>query len=92
MIYDHVLEEVKAEINRQDDQWGGADHDDRHTLEEWVCLMTRHLGLSCDDGVPSSSQRFRKQFIRLAALAMQAVGSIDRKGGKIIAPKSDKGY
>lgn len=37
-----VLDEVRAERARQDEQWGGAQHDDDHTLDTWWDFLEKH--------------------------------------------------
>jgi len=37
-----VLDEIRAERERQDAQWGGAQHDDDHTLEIWWDFLEKH--------------------------------------------------
>ena len=37
-----VLHDVWIERERQDIKWGGADHDDHHTMDEWRELIIGH--------------------------------------------------
>lgn len=83
MTQKRILAEVAEERTWQDSRWGGAEHDDRHTPAEWVALLARHLGLAVDDGGETTDpERFRRQMIRLAALAVAAAESFDRLTGR----------
>jgi hypothetical protein len=82
-----VIGEVVTERQRQDARWGGAYWDDSHSTNDWLAIMVRHLGLAGNDGdtmIPSGADmvRYRRQMIRVAALAVAAVESIDRLRGK----------
>lgn len=80
MSRESILAEVSAERSRQDKLFGGPDHDAQHTPAEWVSLITRHLGLSVDDGTISGDpERYRRQMIRVAALAVAALEALERK-------------
>ena len=79
---DGISREISLERLAQDHLWGGPAQDDRHTEAEWVALLARHLGLAVDDGSGVSAERFRKQLVRVAALAVAAVESWDRLRGK----------
>jgi len=41
---EHVLAGVLMERMRQDDIWGGADHDDTHTDEDWAMILASVCG------------------------------------------------
>ena len=38
-----VYEAIRAERARQDEQWGGPDHDDDHGGEDWIEFINRFL-------------------------------------------------
>ena len=69
-----IWEEILRERKRQDEQWGGPDHDDRHFQEDWCEFI-------CDfanaDRGPILG--FRGRMVRVAALAIAAIQSQDRK-------------
>ena len=82
-----VLDEVSKERAIQDAQWGGAAHDDKHTEPEWIAILARHLGLAANDEAEEEPTRFRRQMVRLAAVAVAAVEAFDRaKGSKVAGP------
>jgi hypothetical protein len=70
-----VLADVARERDYQDRQWAGAEHDDAHTDNDWwqyICYQYVHRMRSSP----------RERFIKIAALAVAAVESIDRKNAK----------
>lgn len=79
MMRQAIFDEINAERVTQDSQWGGPSHDDGHTLNEWIAIIVRHVGLAASDGGDEVAKRFRRQMIRVAALAVAAVESLDRK-------------
>ncbi len=69
-----VLMEVLAERARQDKLWGGPDHDDGHPFGDWLDFIQLQLsGLFGGDGSA------RGRLIKIAALAIAAVESMDRQ-------------
>lgn len=77
-----ILREVSEERNEQVRAHGWTEEiDDHHTIPEWVALITRHAGLAVDDGDPAASpaHRFRRQMVRVAALAVAALEAADRR-------------
>lgn len=71
---DTILNEVKAERVAQDAQWGGPDHDDEHTAQEFICFIEAQLR-KCDRGTGPDT---RERLIKVAALAVAAVQMMDR--------------
>jgi hypothetical protein len=70
-----VIAQVIQERKHQDRQWGGAAHDDTHSVLEWgsyICYQEAKLGGQI------SVREARERFIKIAALAVAAVESIDR--------------
>ncbi|MCC6419517.1 MAG: hypothetical protein IT429_14890 [Gemmataceae bacterium] len=79
MSLESVLAEVREERQQQDARWGGPEHDDRHSPWDWVAITVRHLGLAAEDGGQGVDPvRYRRQMIRVAALAVAAVEALDR--------------
>jgi hypothetical protein len=72
---DKIYDEIKEERMRQDNKWGGASHDDEHIYADWFDFIVRHTTKSLeDDGI-----LFRKQMVRVAALAVAAIEWCDRR-------------
>jgi hypothetical protein len=82
MSLERVLSEVRQERAMQDSLWGGPAHDDLHTPAGWMAVLCRHLGLAADDAGGIDPARFRRQMVRVAALAVAAVESRDRVTGR----------
>jgi hypothetical protein len=69
--------DIRAERERQDKQWGGPAHDDEHTTGDFIGYVQRQCNLaSLQLGEPAVS---RSRFVKIAALAVAAIESIDRK-------------
>jgi len=64
-----VLDEVRAERDRQDAKWGGPAHDDEHSMGDFMRFIQQRAG-------PCPS---RKALIQIAALAVAATESFDRR-------------
>lgn len=73
-VYDQIL----AERNRQDRKWGGPDHDRQHSDNDWLAYIVKHAGKAVK--WPFDRVIFRRQMIRVAALAVAAVEVLDQKG------------
>jgi hypothetical protein len=88
---DQVLKEVRAERARQFAEWGwhrpdgwdgdkvGHAHDDGHVPGDWTRFVVRHLGRAEQAIEGDEPGRWRDQMLRVAALAVAAVESHDRK-------------
>ena len=84
-----VYTEVVNERRRQDEQWGGPEHDDTHALRDWKsyieyqskCLLTKRVYESSEfkGARIEPTPEFRERLIKIAALAIAAVESYDRK-------------
>jgi hypothetical protein len=89
-----IIGEVEMERAYQAAQWSLA-HDETHTPNDWIALLTRHAGLAANDGAgKDDEERFRKQMVRCAALAVAAVGALDRRTQrtKVVAIEQGPGY
>lgn len=75
---------IEAERERQDEKWGGPEHDDEHTLNEWAKRIHDHAAAAA--GIYASYEtpdaRARREFVEVAALAVAAIEALDRKTGK----------
>ena len=70
-----ILDEIKAERMEQDKQWGGPSHDDHHTTTDWMRYITYQAQQSVNPN------EFRERMVKVAALAVAAIESYDRKHG-----------
>jgi hypothetical protein len=71
-----AVADVLAERARQDAQWGGPAHDNEHTWGEW-CQYIEHQVRKMAKETNDSE---RPRFVKIAALAVAAIESIDRLG------------
>ena len=70
-----VLDEIKSEREHQDEIWGGPEHDDRHPLYKWFSFIGKRFWQLGKGSLPQT----RRLFIEIAALAVAAIESLDRK-------------
>jgi hypothetical protein len=73
-----ICDEIKTERARQDGLWGGPEHDDQRTAEDWchsIYLRTSQMEIR---SLPIKRQR--ELFLHIAALAVAAMEQIDRAG------------
>lgn len=82
-----VLLDVQAERARQDLKWGGAAHDDAHETSDFVELIEDYAGWARVMAGMGSDDKARVRLIQVAALAVAAVESIDRRG--TVCPNCD---
>ena len=77
-----ILDEVRTERARQDQMWGGPEHDDTHNSHDWITYIVKHLGKAIPSYVPGTDKweprTWRYQMIKVAALAVAAVEWRDR--------------
>lgn len=69
---DAVYMNIRAERARQDEQWGGPEHDDEHTPWDWARLI------ECQTDWGREKDPWCR-FVKIAALAVAAIESIERK-------------
>lgn len=76
-----IYEEVELERHRQNKIWGGSEHDDRHDVRDWVAYIVNYLGKTVDRDAEwgRNLDTVREYFIRVTALCVAAIESIDRK-------------
>lgn len=70
-----VYDEIRGERARQDAKWGGPDHDDRHSLDDWCDFIEERTRLL----YPANLDDSRATLIEVAALAVAAIESMDRR-------------
>lgn len=70
---DAILGEVCVERLYQDGRWGGPEHDDTLSEDVWRGSVIRYAAADRD---------FRTSMLKVAALAVAAVESHDRRSGR----------
>jgi uncharacterized protein YacL len=79
--WNSILSEVWEERKAQIEEWGGPDIDDSNTKLDWIAYITKHVGKALTN--PFNLDIFRYQMLRVAALAIAAVASVDRYKEKL---------
>lgn len=77
-----VLDEVQNECLYQEDKWGTVADDTRNTPFHWVTWITRYSTSWCAgiwDLRTINGDAFRKAMLKVAAIAVSAVVSLDRQ-------------
>lgn len=75
-----VLCEVIEERERQDAEWGGPEHDDRHSPHDFARFVNGKTGRVYGYAdTEANAVEARRRFVQIAALAVAAIESIDRK-------------
>jgi hypothetical protein len=80
-ITEAVVADVVAERERQDGKWGGADHDDTHEITDFVQWIEDYAGWARMMASMGSVGKTRRRLVQVAALAVAAVESMDRRQG-----------
>lgn len=78
-MYRTTAQEIAEERERQDAKWGGADHDDGHAPADWRAFIEKKLAQA--NAEPISPVEYRRRMIQVAALAVAAIESNDRRMG-----------
>ena len=71
-----IYKEVSAERLKQDQMWGGDEHDDTHNMRDWGMFIVHELGQIFF--YPPTYTIFRKQMVKVAALAIAAIEWTER--------------
>lgn len=72
-----IYAEIDQERTAQDAEWGGVQHDDTHSAGDWLTFLRKHWTLANNETAVGPG--FRRQMIRVAALAVATVEWFDRK-------------
>ena len=71
-----IFDEICRERISQDKKWGGSTHDDQHSIFDWVIFIRHHTNRAVGG---RAEDDYRKQMVRVAALAVAAIQAFDRK-------------
>lgn len=81
----NVIRDVLTERARQDSKWGGPTHDDAHGLYDWSYEITTRaddlaaIAVFLEPVADFQQKNVRKILVEIAALAVAAIESHDRK-------------
>jgi hypothetical protein len=85
-----VLYDVACERLRQDAKWGGVEHDDLHDPADFVHFVNKQVRAAREatraSEPPVKPAEFRERMVKVAALAVAAIQSHDRKQEKAGGP------
>jgi hypothetical protein len=73
-----VLAEVAKEREYQDRKWGGQPTDDKNKPADWSGYITMYLGTAMRGASAEDGTEYRKNMLKVAALAVAAVETYDR--------------
>lgn len=81
MSRQRIIAEINFERECQVSQGFTESNDDFHSPDVWIALLARHVGLAArsDGGVGYDLDRYRRQLVRIAALSIAAIESLDRQ-------------
>ena len=74
-----IYRDVIKERERQDQKWGGAEHDDCHTVADWAQLIQDFAAWARAMGGMDDYTQARERLMQVAALAVAACEALDRK-------------
>lgn len=79
-IFEAVLDERAA----QDAQWGGIDHDDKHSMRDWCGYLTKQIEKvsRISSFTVANGEEFEQRMTKVAALAFAAIQSNRRRLNK----------
>lgn len=77
-----IFQEIREERFRQVEQWGGAEFDDEQSALDFFAYIHKQRFKGSESATRGNIADTRERFIKIAALAVAAVESIDRKEGK----------
>lgn len=77
-IRELIIDAIEAEREYQDSRWGTS-FDDKNTANDWVAYITCYLGKAVT--LPWNQEQFRKALIKVAALSVAALESLERNDG-----------
>lgn len=72
-----IFKELVLEREKQDRMWGGQEHDALNTPNDWISVITKHVGRAVH--WPWTPERFRQQMVVVGALAVAAIEWCDRE-------------
>lgn len=70
---------IRAEHERAVEKWGGTQHDDEHTIEEWTLFIARYLKDAKDADGCNDPGAAREALVKAGGLVLSALRSHGRK-------------
>lgn len=69
-----ILAEIEAEHERARDRWG-AEHDEEHTVLEWVAYITQYTGRAVQAVEQGDAARAREELVKAGGLVVSCLRS-----------------
>lgn len=85
------IADVTAERQRQDRKWGGPEHDDRKSPNDFVQHIEDYAGWARVMAGMGSFDKYRRRMVQVAALAGAAVEASDRAVSRAQSPAEQEG-
>ena len=85
-----AMQDLAAERLRQDLKWGGAEHDDKHDVADFCRYIRNYTGWAEQMADMGSEDKARRRLVQVAALAVAAVESMDRKRERYEAKRAEE--
>ena len=76
--HEQVFDEISRERASQDEEWGGADHDDSHERTDWVKFIEKQCRLA-RTAKDRPLDDYESRMVKIAALAVAAIESSRRE-------------
>lgn len=70
----HILDEIKAERQRQDAKWG----EQNHSPTNWIPILGEEFGEACKAILEKDLNNYREELIQIAAVAVSMIESLER--------------
>lgn len=70
--------EIMCKRQEQDRRWGGPEHDDTHSYQEWAGFIDKQMTQLYSKEDPDEMWNFRERMLDVAALAVAAIEAYDR--------------
>ncbi len=74
-----IYDEITKERVYQDRKWGGPEHDDLQTFNNWVAYIMQYATGWAWKIQPPTLREFRRSMVKVAALAVAAIEAVDRQ-------------
>lgn len=79
---DLLFGQISRERVRQDEEWGGAEHDDEHEPLDWVRFIRKQCGIIANPPETGIVGGYESRMVKIAALAIAAIESYRRRSNQ----------
>lgn len=75
MSREDIFKQINLERDYQDSKWGGPEHDDEHSIDEWADFIR----MRCNELLAQGDKDERQLLLEISALGVAALESLNRK-------------